>query len=126
MYRAPDRRTDWPLRRRPTRQWVQSVELGHVLERDFDAQLKPLLLTGIHNGDWTVADRTRVIFLCRDRQRGNVHSAKEPGYFFQWTLCGGKPHALELASAETFEALHGKSEMRSALGRHQGMDLVND
>ncbi len=49
--RGPDRRAHGPLRRGAARYRLRLADLRHVLDRDFDFQIEPLLLRRIDDGD---------------------------------------------------------------------------
>ncbi len=86
----------------------QGVGLDHRLDGDMDAQVER-------------AARADV-----DDPGPAVGADHEAGDLLEWVLGGREPDPLELARAELLEALEGEGEVGAALGRGDGVDLVED
>ena len=90
-----------------------AAEVAHVLDRDDDLDLQGLADAGIHDGD-------------RPRLTGRRPPAEEARHLLQRSLRGRQPDALRRAGRDLLEPLEGQGEVGPALGRGEGVDLVDD
>ena len=115
----------------------------HVFHGNFDAQIQPLGLAGVDDGDRTInwRNRCRFEFAQRcppasgsapywrarrdDASCGNLSTAQISRDLFQRTLCGGKSDALQLAARQVLQALERKRQMRAALAGNQRVNFVD-
>ena len=144
---APYRRTHGGLRGGAAGQRDQLIEARHVVERNFDAQVDPLGLAGIDDGDVAVDGRGGGGFEFAEDLSGGVGwggppgprgspwtrssfggrgscAAEEAGDLVQRALRGGESDALQLAAAQGFEAFQREGEMAAPLGRHKRVNFV--
>ena len=150
MDRRPDRRARIADRRRTARNVVGRGQLRHVLDGDFDCELQRLLPAGVDDGHRAVVDGTavrrelafdvaldvglaRAALHCGSRIAGcgliadcGLGAAEEPRDFVERALRCGEADPLRRSLAVRLEPLERQREMRAALGRHQGVDFVDD
>ncbi len=139
MNRRPDRRPRIADRGRTARDLVRGRDFRHVLDWHFDRELQTFLPARIDDGDGAVlhgACACKFVFDLRVGvgllRRGSriadcgFGSAKVSRHFVERTLCRRQSDALRRGCAQRVEALERQRKMRSALGRHERVDLVDD
>ena len=89
------------------------AEVGHVLDRDHDLDLHRLADAGVD-------DRHRT------RLAGRGVAAEEAGDLLERTLRGRQPDALGRAGGDLLQPLERQRQVGAALGRGEGVDLVDD
>src|SRR2546428_67796 len=111
----------WPARRplprgpRPGRFFGGPAETGHVLSRNFAAELERLFSSRVE-----APSRTR---------HAVIETAEETRDLVKRTLCRREADALQprrIPAAQLLEPLEGQREVRAALRRDDGVDLVDD
>ena len=115
MDRRPDRRA-LDCGHRTARDLRRLAEPSHVLDRDLDAQLERLSATGVEDSH-------------RPRRAGVVETTEEARDLVERTLGRGEPDPLQprrVRSAQLLEPFERYREVRSALARNDGVDLVDD
>ena len=115
MDRRPDRRA-LDCGHRTARDLRRLAEPSHVLDRDLDAQLERLSATGVEDPH-------------RPRRAGVVETTEEARDLVERTLGRGEPDPLQprrVRSAQLLEPFERYREVRSALARNDGVDLVDD
>ena len=90
-----------------------AAEVAHVLDRDDDLDLERLADAGVDDGH-------------RSRLTGRRPPAEEARHLLQRSLRGREPDALRRAGRDLLEPLEGQGEVGPALGRGEGVDLVDD
>ena len=110
---------------------------GHVFDRHFDRELQRLLRARVDDGHRAVAD----LALMRGELVGDTglgvgrfpalrrrafHASQEPCHLVERPLSGGQPDPLRRPFTERRQPFDRQRQVGAALGRHQGMDLVDD
>src|ERR1700692_2338584 len=116
---TPDRRPRRTLRRRSTRQTIDLVEAGHVLDGNFHAEIKTLRFAGINYCDRTIDNGGSIALLLRQNFRfvsrsgggrffgtTRLDPTQIASYLFQGTLRGGKTNSLQSTPTQVLETLH--------------------
>ena len=89
---------------------------GHVLDRDDDLQVEPLVAGGIDDGHRPGPPGAA----------GDGAAAEEAGDGLEGALGGGEADALRRGLGDLLEALQREGEVGAALGAGHGVDLVDD
>ena len=89
------------------------AEVAHVLDRDDDLDLQRLADAGVDDRD-------------RARLAGRGVAAEEAGDLLERALRGRQPDALGRAGGDLLEPLERQRQVGAALGRGEGVDLVDD
>ena len=110
--RRPDARAPIGPRGRPAAELERLAEACHVLDRHLDGELERLSMAGIDD-----AHRARAV---------GLEPTEESSDLVQRALRRGESDALEAPTREALEPFQREREMRAALGRDDGVDLVDD
>ncbi len=142
MDRAPNGGTLWPLRCGPAWQLLHLAEASHILDRHFNSQHQFLGLACIHDCDGAIGRsgirfsvggktsfrfrglRERIVLwhLCRC----SVGTSEVVSNLLERTLCCREADALQPAATDSLQAFERKSQVGSALGGDERVDLVDD
>jgi hypothetical protein len=94
----------------------------HIFDRDFNAQVQPFGFAGVDDGDRAILRRS--ILVSSSNLAGC--SAQEVRHLFERPLGRGKTDPLHPAFSDGLQPLQRKGQVRTTLGGHDGVNLIDD